>query len=498
MFMRKMELDAEAGLAWEHTPFKDSSTGQYDALLGSELAFNDPFSQLSRTWIDDPFPWSSFDQQAQYPTPSSSPMTGLFPSTQGSALPPSLVDYDGLLLPTGQQYADPVMLGDSGQAVLSSLLEPWNFLQIPPSARRVDDSAPQEAPQPIDFNSDDLECLLRSITPQNEPEHQVLRATTTWYPPLCVTPPPRSGSNWLESAPPPRKSNSHSTPCSTPHQPQFPPTPQSPTKYRSLKTRRNTNLSELILVDPLSTGANGAALTIDSAASRKTTAKRVFERPAYPLAVSPAIFQQPSLSLHALDPGNPGGLNGLVREGSRGDDLTSGVEGLATPLQNHFLPSSLQTPTACSPPGTGRRMVRCTDDSKMNGTPSPSRRPERRSRTMAQVAGHSSQDCVAGDLCPSSPGGKYGPETLPSTPSSPPKAPTKTLPKRSLSMHVVGKKLSAGGGTGPVFVNFTARDKTKLLSGVAPSGSSKRKRLTVGVEVDESQRTKRRVLSSSS
>jgi len=63
------------------------------------------------------------------------------------------------------------------------------------------------------------------------------------------------------------------------------------------------------------------------------------------------------------------------------------------------------------------------------------------------------------------------PAPAPATAAAPTKAPIKT-PKKG-----VGKKAKKdAGGIGGMFVNYGASDAKKLLSGVAPSGSSKRKR----------------------
>lgn len=80
-----------------------------------------------------------------------------------------------------------------------------------------------------------------------------------------------------------------------------------------------------------------------------------------------------------------------------------------------------------------------------------------------------------------SPSTGYSPYRIPAS-TSPPRSssinnvlPPPTTPLRRTSGKAVSRRSSAASST-PLFINFTSRDANKLLTGVAPSGSSKRKR----------------------
>lgn len=68
-----------------------------------------------------------------------------------------------------------------------------------------------------------------------------------------------------------------------------------------------------------------------------------------------------------------------------------------------------------------------------------------------------------------------------STPSTPRRQST-CSPSPSKPRKPRAKKEIPGGG---MFINFTALDSKKLLAGVAPSGSSKRRRIELGLELEE-------------
>lgn len=69
-----------------------------------------------------------------------------------------------------------------------------------------------------------------------------------------------------------------------------------------------------------------------------------------------------------------------------------------------------------------------------------------------------------------------------STPSTPRRQST-CSPSPSKPRKPRAKKEIPGGGG--MFINFTALDSKKLLAGVAPSGSSKRRRIELGLELEE-------------